>query len=355
VEQLVGPVAESLDRLAARVVEAERAQATTQAELRTELGERSRQLWLAAEAVRTETGRLAGALGRSEVRGAWGEAQLRRLVEAAGMLDRVHFVEQDSRRGDDGLQRPDLVVHLGDGRDIVVDAKVSLHDFLEAEAATEPDARDGALRRHAAVVSAHVDRLAAKEYWRQWETAPEFVVLFLPAESLLGATLAVDPALLDRAFRRRVVIATPTTLLALLGTVAHVWRQESVARNAREVHALGRELHDRLATMAGHLGRVGGSLDAAVGHYNRLVASLEGRVLVSARRLGALGVADTEVPGPPQVERATRRMQAEELLAAWDEDERRDAAARDLAAGPHTAGPDTGRAQERPGAAEVAG
>lgn len=316
VEQLVGPVAHSLDRLAAQVEQAETARVRAQAELRTELTERTTQVQGAAEAVRAETSRLASALGRSEMRGRWGEAQLRRLVESAGMLGRVHFTEQVTRVGDDGALRPDLVVHLGDGRDVVVDAKVSLDAFLEAEAADDPAAREAALRRHAAVVTAHVDRLASKQYWRQFDSTPEFVVLFLPAESLLGATLAVEPALLERARAKGVLLTTPTTLLALLGTVAHAWRQEAVARSAREVHALGRELHERLATLAGHLAKVGTSLDAAVGNYNKLVASLEGRVLVSARRFSALGVTDGELTTPPQVERIARRAQAEELTAA---------------------------------------
>lgn len=352
VEQLVGPVAHSLDRLAAQVAQAEQARVRAQAELRTELTERTAQVQGAAEAVRVESSRLAAALGRSEMRGRWGEAQLRRLVESAGMLDRVHFTEQGTRVGDDGALRPDLVVHLGEGRDVVVDAKVSLDAFLEAEAADDPSAREAALKRHAAVVSAHVDRLAAKQYWRQFDSTPEFVVLFLPAESLLGATLAVDPGLLERARAKGVLLTTPTTLLALLSTVAHAWRQEAVARSAREVHALGRELHERLATLAAHLSKVGTSLDSAVGHYNKLVACLEGRVLVSARRFSALGVTDADLTPPTQVDRVARRAQAEELTAALAiEEESRETAALRAHSGEGT----PGRARARPDDAVAAG
>ncbi|MEZ5115208.1 MAG: DNA recombination protein RmuC [Candidatus Nanopelagicales bacterium] len=306
---LVAPVAGSLQALEDRVAAAERARLTAQAEL----AEQVRGLATGTEAVRREAGRLVTALGRSEVRGRWGEMQLRRLVEVSGLLAHVHFVEQDTRRSDDGAVRPDLVVHLADDKQVVVDAKVSLHAFLDAEAAEDEAGRTEALARHAAEVSSHVDRLASKEYWRAYEGTPEFVVLFLPAESLLGAALAQDPSLLDRAFSRGVVLATPTTLLALLRTVDHGWRQDAVARNAREIHELGRELHARLATMGGHLSRLGTALDGAVGQYNRTVASLEGRVLVSARRFTDLRVASEPLPEMAQVERVARRPQAPEL------------------------------------------
>lgn len=333
VEDLVAPVASSLAELSQRVADAERARAVAQAELRVELGETARGMAVASEAVRRETGRLSTALGRSEVRGRWGEVQLRRLVEVSGLLDRVHFTEQDSRRHDDGVLRPDMVVHLADDKHVVVDAKVPLHAFLDAEHAADDTSREAALDRHAAEVAAHVDRLAAKEYWRQYDTAPEFVVLFLPAESLLGAALVRDPGLLDRAFARSVVLATPTTLLAMLRTVAHVWRQEAVAANAREIQSLGRDLHDRLGTLAGHLVKLGSSLDGALGHYNRLVASLEGRVLVSARRLSALGVSEAEIPTATQIDHVTRRLQAEELVAELDREAAEDAALARLASG----------------------
>ena len=212
------------------------------------------------------------------------------------MLDRVHFVEQGVRLGDDGGQRPDLVIELGMERQIIVDAKVPLAALLEAEATDDAALREELLARHARDVAQHVDRLGSKEYWRRYDGSVEAVVLFLPAESMLGIALKEDPTLLDRAFGRNVILATPTTLLALLRTVAHVWRREALAENAREIHAIGRELQERLVTLVDHVRRMGASLDAAVSHYNRLVGSLDTRVLVSARRLADHGLGDDAYP-----------------------------------------------------------
>lgn len=286
----------TLDRLAHRLDEAETLRRSDQAGLRAEIGEHLRYVESSTESLRKETGQLAAALGRADVRGRWGEAHLRRLVEAAGMLDRVHFVEQDSRAGDDGGQRPDLVIDLGAGRTLVVDAKVPLNALLEAEACDEPSMRDAHFARHARDVSAHVDRLSGKAYWRRYDDSIESVVLFLPAESILGIALREDPTLLDRAFARNVILATPTTMLALLRTVSHVWRREAIADNAREIHALGRELYERLGSLVDHTRRMGASLEASVSHYNRLVGSLDSRVLVSARRLSEHGLGDVDLP-----------------------------------------------------------
>jgi DNA recombination protein RmuC len=252
--------------------------------------------------------------------------QLRRLVESSGLLPHVHFDEQSSSRDDTGdLLRPDLVVHLADDRDVVVDAKVPLSAYLDAAEATDDATARVLLARHAGEVMAHVDRLASKEYWARYES-PSFVVLFLPAESFLSTALDVRPDLLEYAFARDVVIATPTTLLALLRTIAHTWRQDSAARNVREVHRLARELHGRIAVLGGHLGRLGAALDGAVGQYNSTVGSLESRVLVSARRLATLGVvealddADSGLPTPRLVTSATRPLTAAELVGTADGD-----------------------------------
>ena len=292
----LGPVEGALERLGRRLDEAEALRRSDQAGLRTEIGEHLRHVEATTEVLRRETGQLAAALGRVDVRGRWGEAHLRRLVEAAGLIDRVHFVEQDVRAGDDAGSRPDLVIELGSGRQLIVDAKVPLAALLEAEASDDATRRGDLYSQHARDVSAHVDRLGSKDYWRRYDDSVESVVLFLPAESMLGIALREDPALLDRAFARNVIVATPTTLLALMRTVAHVWRREAIADNAREIHSLGRELHERLVVYVDHVRKMGASLDAAVSHYNRMVGSLDGRVLVSARRLADHGVGDGTVP-----------------------------------------------------------
>ena len=302
VADLVASVADTLAALSTAVQAAEQARLTSTAALSEQL----RASAAASEAVRSETGRLASALRRSEVRGRWGEMQLRRVVEAAGLLAHVHFDEQVHTSTDDGVLRPDMVVHLAGGRHVVVDAKVALDAYLDAVTADDPEAQALALRRHAATVSAHVDRLAAKDYPAAVEGAADFVVMFLPLEPLLSAALDADPGLLDRAFARQVVLATPTTLGALLRTVALGWRQEDVAAHARELHDMGRELHTRLATLGGHLARLGSSLDTAVHRYNEAVGSLESRVLVSARRFTALGVPGDDLPAPVQLATAAR-------------------------------------------------
>jgi DNA recombination protein RmuC len=317
VDALVRPVQASLARVADDLARVERERATAQATL----AEQIRQTALGTDALRDQTGRLVTALRRSEVRGRWGEVTLRRLVESAGMLPHVDFDEQSSTRDDAGdLLRPDMVVHLADDKQVVVDAKVPLSAYLDAAEAQDDATTRLLLARHAGEVAAHVDRLSSKEYWRRYDS-PEFVVLFLPAESFLSAALDARPDLLEYAFARDVVIATPTTLLALLRTVAHTWRQESAARNVREVHRLARDLHARLATLGAHLSRLGSALDGAVGHYNATVGSLESRVLVSARTLASMGVVpdedeDAGLPAPALVTHGTRPLGAPELVAS---------------------------------------
>ncbi|WP_193612179.1 DNA recombination protein RmuC [Nocardioides lijunqiniae] len=250
--------------------------------------------------LRRETQSLSTALRKPQVRGRWGELHLRRAVELAGLVDRCDFSEQV--RLDDGARRPDLVVHLVGDRQLVVDAKVPLDAYLDATTSDDDDVRDGHLARHARQVRAHVDTLAGKAYWRSLEESPEFVVLFMPAESFLAAALESDGDLIDYAAARQVVLATPTTLIALLRTVAHGWSHEALADQAREIHRLGRDLHSRLGTLGSHVDQLGRSLNAAVGHYNQTVGSLESRVLVAARRFSDLSVTDDELPVPRAVE-----------------------------------------------------
>ena len=299
-------VESALDRLGQRLAEAEALRRSDQSGMRSEIAEQLRHVEATTQILRRETGQLAAALGRADVRGRWGEAQLRRLVEAAGLLDRVHFVEQDVRSGDDGSQRPDMVIDLAAGRRIIVDAKVPLAALLEAEASEDPTLQSELFGRHARDVGAHADKLGAKDYWRQYGDSVDAVVMFLPAESMLGIALREDPALLDRAFSRNVIIATPTTLLALLRTVAHVWRQEAIAENARDIHRLGRELYDRLGVFADHMRKMGASLDASVSHYNKMVGSFDGRVMVTSRRLADHGLGAGTLPELTPITQRTR-------------------------------------------------
>jgi DNA recombination protein RmuC len=237
------------------------------------------------------------------------------------MVDRCDFAEQVSVARDDasgsadhGRLRPDLVVQLAGGKHVVVDAKVPLDAFLDATAAGDDEEREAHLARHARQLRQHVDVLASKSYWRNLPATPEFVVLFVPGEAFLSAALEAEPGLLEHAAGRKVVLATPTTLIALLRTVAYAWTQETLTEQAEELHALGRELHERLATMGGHLDRLGRSLTGAVAAYNKTVGSLETRVLVSARKFADLQVADTALESPAAVTDAARPLTAAELL-----------------------------------------
>lgn len=297
VRSMVDPMARTLDAVRAELRAAEQARAEGAAAI----GEQVRLMRIEASELREQTNRLATSLRASQVRGRWGEVQLRRVVEAAGMLPHVDFVEQEQVRTDDGVLRPDLVVHLAGGKRIVVDAKVAFLGFLEAVEATDQHERDRRLAAHATQLRRHIDQLAAKRYWDQFGPAPEFVVMFVPAEAFLHAALDQDPAIVERAFEQGVVIATPMTLLALLRTVAYAWKQDALADNAQAVLDLGKELHGRLATFSGHLGKIGRSLDAAAVAYNQSVASLESRVLVSARRFADLHVVDAPLETPTSV------------------------------------------------------
>ena len=304
-------VRESLERLHDQV----RALDTTRLTWQAQLAQQVSDVRDSADQLRKETSSLATALRKPQVRGRWGELHLRRAVELAGLVSRCDFDEQVTTTGDDGRQRPDLVVHLAGGRHVVVDAKVPLEGFLDAVECPEfhDDERAAHLARHARHVRQHVDALAAKAYWRSLPGTPEFVVMFVPGEAFLSAAMESDPALLEYAAERKVVPASPTTLIALLRTVAHGWTEQSVNDRAREIQQLGRELHERLGTMTGHLDKVGRSLAGAVTSYNAAVGSLESRVLVSARRFSDLDVVADEVEQPRLVELAPRTPSTEEL------------------------------------------
>ncbi len=310
-EQAVAPVRESLERLNAQLGSLETQGASWQAQLKQQI----ESVHLSGTELRRETHALSEALRRPQVRGQWGEMQLKRSLELAGLTAHCTFEEQVARRTDDGSLRPDVVVTMAGGKQIVIDAKVSLDAFLTASAADEEALRAESFRRHATQVRHHVDQLAAKAYWQQFTPTPEFVVMFLPAEALFSQALETDPGLLDYSASRQVILATPTTLIAMLKTVAYAWTQEALADNARDVHQLGRELYDRLGTVGGHLDALGRSINSAVTSYNRAVGSLEKRVLVSARRMRDLQVSDNPLPGPQSVFEVTNPLTAPELVS----------------------------------------
>ncbi|HEY5102502.1 MAG TPA: DNA recombination protein RmuC, partial [Steroidobacteraceae bacterium] len=220
----------------------------------------------------------------------WGEITLRRVVELAGLAEHCDFTEQQHIAGPDGVLRPDLVVHMPDGRDLVIDVKTPLDAYLEALEAPSDEGRQLALKRHAQQLETHVRQLASKAYWAQFQTSPEFAVLFLPGDQFLSAALAERPEIMDNALQKAVIIATPSTLIALLKSVAYGWRQSVVAHNAAVIRDLGQELYRRLGNFTGHLGKVGTRLDNAIEAYNAAVGSLERQVLPQARRFTELGV-----------------------------------------------------------------
>jgi DNA recombination protein RmuC len=315
VDSLIEPLREALGKVETQLRSVENDRTSAYAALRTQV----EQMQATSEQLRLETATLVNALRAPQVRGRWGELQLRRVVEAAGMVEHCDFVEQESTSTEDGVLRPDLVVKIAGGKHVVVDAKVPFAGYLEAMEARDDATRDARLRAHARHLRDHVDKLSAKDYFKRFEASPEFVVLFVPADAFLNAALEQEPALLEYAFERNVVIATPSNLIALLRTVGYAWRQEALAANAAKVYALGRELHGRLATMGGHLSKLGGQLESAVKAYNQTVSSMESRVLVTARRFSELKVTDEQLAAPDQVSLTPRHVQAPELVASASE------------------------------------
>ncbi len=313
-------VKEGLERLHDQMRDLEQHRISWQSQLRQQVED----VRHSTETLRRETASLSTALRKPQVRGRWGELHLRRAVEVAGLVSRCDFAEQVSVRNDDpstgsgqgGLLRPDLVVNLAGGKSVIVDAKVPLDAFLDATGADSDEERDAHLARHARQLRQHVDTLSAKAYWRSLPATPEFVVLFVPGESFLSAALEAEPGLLEYAATRQVVLSTPTTLIALLRTVAYAWTQEALADKARDIHALGRELHERIGVMGGHLDKLGRSLTGAVSSYNKAIGSLETRVLVSARKFNEIDVSAEELASPAPVTEAARPLTAAELLDA---------------------------------------
>jgi DNA recombination protein RmuC len=310
VEQLIQPLRETLTRLEGQLREAEAARRSSHAAL-TEQVSIARQT---SDQLRAQTQALVTALRRPEARGRWGEMQLRRVVELAGMASKCDFDEQVGVTTADGTLRPDMVIRLAGGKNIVVDSKVSLAAYLEAAESTDEGVRADRVAAHARHVREHVDRLAAKAYWAALSPSPEFVVLFIPGEAFLAPALERDPALLEYAMASRVHIATPTTLITMLRTAQYAWQQATLSDHARAVFELGRELYDRIASLGRHVDGLGRALTTAVSTYNRAVGSLESRVLVSARKLSELGIVEAELEQPRPIEETVRPLSAPELF-----------------------------------------
>ena len=308
-EQLMLPVRESLDKFNARLTEVEKERVAISADLRSQV----QHVQQTGETLRRETAALVTALRKPQIRGSWGETQLKRVAEIAGMIERCDFELQHTTRADDRVMRPDMRVHLAEGKHVFVDSKVPLSAFLEAAETEDETLKTEALVRYARNVRTHVDQLSSKQYWKAAET-PEFVVLFLPNEIFFATALDHIPDLYDYAAARDVVLATPTTLIGMLRAVAYGWKQAALAESAAEVFKLGRELHEKLGLMGNRFDKLGRALRTSVNAYNETIATVEGTVLVRARKFRDLKVSDRELTALSSVDEPVRQIQAPELV-----------------------------------------
>lgn len=309
--ETLAPVREYLTRVEMKIGDLEKARVSAYAQL----SEQVKFLSSSQAELHKETANLVKALRSPHTRGRWGEIQLRRVVEMAGMIERCDFLEQQTLESSGVRQRPDLIIQLPNGRSIVVDSKVPLSAYLDATEAADDSMRQAKLREHAAQVRTHIRSLSQKNYWAQLQCAPEFAVAFLPGEPFFGAALEHDPELIEFGVEQGVILATPTTLVALLKAVAYGWRQQEVARNAQEISKLGSEIYERLARFATNFAKVGANLGKAVDSYNESVGTLESRVLSSARKIKEKGASSAaEISEVAPVERVPRGIHAPELL-----------------------------------------
>jgi len=316
IDALVQPLRESLTKVDAKLNDVDRGRAASQAQLSEQL----RSLTLSQQVLHAETSKLARALRSSNARGQWGELQLRRVLESAGLVEGTHYDMKDSVRSDEGRLTPDVIVRLPGGKNVIVDAKVALSAYLDAMECEDDAARDLKLRDHARQVKDHVNRLGNKSYWAHFQPAPDIVVMFVPGEALLSAALQHDSALLEFSMNKGVMLASPLSLIALLRAIAFGWQQETVAKNAQEISELGRNLYDRIAKLAEHFENVGRSLAKAVQAYNGAVGTLETRVLVTARRLKDKGVtASEEFRDVETIDHTPRLLGAPELVGLFDD------------------------------------
>jgi DNA recombination protein RmuC len=311
VENLVSPIKASLEKVDTQIQEIEKTRASAYGDLTAQV----RSLIGSQEKLQSETTKLVTALRAPNVRGRWGEIQLRRVVEIANMINYCDFEEQVNVTTSDGRLRPDLIVKLPGGKNVVVDAKAPLQAYLNSLDAADDDHRRMHLGQHARQIREHMTKLSSKGYWEQFQPTPEFVVMFLPGETFFSAALESDPGLIEEGVTQKVIPASPTTLIALLRAVAYGWTQEKLAENAQEISQLGKQLYERLCTYASHMEKVGRGLDRAVESYNDAVRSLESRVMVSARKFTELGPAVTnELPEFERIDKVTRKLQTNEQL-----------------------------------------
>lgn len=309
IDGLIKPINETLKRYEEQVKQLEQ----TRQKAYGGLEEQLKSLNASQLLLQKETGNLVNALRAPQVRGRWGEITLRKVAELSGMSEHCDFTEQVSVDTEEGRLRPDMIVHLPAGRNIVVDSKVALYAYMDAVAAVDEQAKNDFLKKHAKQVKDHISQLSSKSYWEQFKNSPEFVIMFMPGESFFSAALSMDNTLIEEAIQKKVILATPTTLVALLKAIAYGWRQEQVEKNAMQICDLGKEMYERMAKFIEHMSKIGSSLEKATDSYNNAVSSIESRVMVTARKFKELGAGtQTDIPEIPQIEKTPRSISAPE-------------------------------------------